>query len=460
MSARRKTVLVIDANDESRDHVSQTLRRDYRVVRASSAEAGLALMDREDVEVLVTDVTLPGLGGLDLLQVVRENFPLVEVIMMSAAPDVDGAVRAIKLGAYHFLTKDVDPDVLRTAVHHAGERQDLNRHVLTLRDAAGDQAGRDFISGPSTALKDVLETVNKVAKLSATVLILGESGTGKELLARLLHRESANAEAPFVAVNLAAIPRELVESTLFGHEKGAFTGALQQRIGKFELAHGGTLFLDEIGDLKPDLQAKLLRAIQEGEVERVGGSRAVRTQFRLIAATNVDLERAVKDGSFREDLYYRINVIPVRLPPLRERIEDLPVLVDFFIKRYSARFHKDVRGIAESTLRMLSHYWWPGNIRELENLIERLVAVVDHEFITDEDLPFEFHVVELDRTKSDTSLLDRALGTFERNFLVRALERNAWNVTQTARYLGVPLSTLKFKMERLEIRELARKIKK
>ncbi len=221
----------------------------------------------------------------------------------------------------------------------------------------------------------MLQTVNKVARLSATVLILGESGTGKELLARLLHRESGTPDAPFVAVNLAAIPRELVESTLFGHEKGAFTGAIHQRIGKFELANGGTLFLDEIGDLKPDLQSKLLRAIQEGEVERVGGSRPVRTTFRLIAATNVDLERAVKDGTFREDLYYRINVIPIRLPPLRERIEDLPVLADFFLKRYCTRFHKKVNGIAESTLRMLSHYYWPGNIRELENLIERLVAV-------------------------------------------------------------------------------------
>jgi DNA-binding NtrC family response regulator len=460
MSVRRKTVLVIDANDEARERLSQTLRRDYRVVRATSAESGLALMEREEVDVLVADVELPSLGGLDLLQVVRENFPLVEVIITSVGPDVDGAVRAIKLGAYHFLTKDADPDVFRALVRHAGERQDLNRHVLTLQDAAGDTAGREFITGPSTALKDVLETVHKVAKLSATVLVLGESGTGKELLARLLHRESANADAPFVAVNLAAIPRELVESTLFGHEKGSFTGAIQQRIGKFELANGGTLFLDEIGDLKSDLQAKLLRAIQEGEVERVGGTRPVRTSFRLIAATHVDLERAVKDGTFREDLFYRINVIPVRLPPLRERIEDLPVLADFFIRRYAARFHKPVKGIAESTLRMLSHYWWPGNIRELENLVERLVAVSDHEWITDEDLPFEFHVVELDRAKSDTSLLDRALGTFERNFLVRALERNAWNVTQTARYLGVPLSTLKFKMERLEIRELARKIKK
>ncbi|HET9703235.1 MAG TPA: sigma 54-interacting transcriptional regulator, partial [Vicinamibacterales bacterium] len=236
MSARRKTVLVIDSEDESREKLAQTLRRDFRVVRASSTEAGLALMDREDVDVLVADMQQPGLGGLDLLQIVRENFPLVEIIMTSALPDVDGAVRAIKLGAYHFLTKDADPDVLRALVRHAGERQDLHRHVLTLQDAAADPGGREFITGPSTALRDVLETVHKVAKLSATVLILGESGTGKELLARLLHRESVNPDAPFVAVNVAAIPRELVESTLFGHEKGAFTGALQQRIGKFELA--------------------------------------------------------------------------------------------------------------------------------------------------------------------------------------------------------------------------------
>jgi DNA-binding NtrC family response regulator len=457
----RKTVLVIDANDDARERLSQILRRDYRVVRAASAEAALGVMEREDVDVIVANARLPGISGLDLLRIVHENFPLAEVIMTSDVADVDGAVTAIKNGAYHVVTTGVDADDLRAFVAHAGERQDLNRHVLTLRDAAaGDEGSREFITGPSPALKDVIETVHKVARLSATVLILGESGTGKELLARLLHRESTHPEAPFVAVNLAAIPKDLVESTLFGHEKGAFTGALQQRIGKFELANGGTLFLDEIGDLRPELQAKLLRAIQEGEVERVGGQRPVRTQFRLLAATNVDLERAVKEGAFREDLYYRINVIPLRLPPLRERIEDLPVLADFFLRRYSARFHKQVKGIAGSTLQMLSHYWWPGNIRELENLIERLVAVTDHEFITDEDLPFDFHVVELDRAKSDQSLLDRALGAFERNFLVRALERNAWNVTHTARYLGVPLSTLKFKIERLEIRELARKIKK
>jgi transcriptional regulator with PAS, ATPase and Fis domain len=344
-------------------------------------------------------------------------------------------------------------------VGHAEERADLNRRVLRLEDQVGDAGQREFIAGPSVALREVLETAQKVARTDATVLILGESGTGKELLARRVHRESEHADGPFVAVNMAAIPRDLVESHLFGHEKGSFTGAVQQRIGKFELASGGTLFLDEIGDLPLDLQAKLLRAIQEQEIERVGGDRPIPTSFRLVAATNVDLEQAVKQGTFRPDLYYRLNVVPLRLPPLRERIEDLPALVDFFIKRYNARFKKRVAGMASSTLKMLSNYWWPGNIRELENLIERLVAIVPHEWITDEDLPFEFHVADLDRTSSDKSLLERALWTFERNFLVRALERSGWSVTQTARYLGVPLSTLKFKMERLEIRELAKKLK-
>jgi DNA-binding NtrC family response regulator len=465
VSVRRKTVLVIDANDSARERLATPLRRENRVVRAASGESALAVMEREEIDIVVADSQLPGISAFELLRIVRENYPLVETIVAGESSDVEGAVQAIKQGAYHYLSKAADADTLRATVGHASQRQDLNRRVLTLTAEVQELGDREFVAGPSRAMREMLELVQKVARLSATVLILGESGTGKELLARLLHRESAfnpvagPADRPFIAVNLAAIPRDLVESTLFGHERGAFTGAMQQRIGRFELASGGTLFLDEIGDLKLELQAKLLRAIQEGEIERVGGSKPIKTAFRLIAATNVDLERAVKDGTFREDLFYRINVIPVRLPPLRERMEDLPELARFFLDRYNTRFHKQVRGIAESTLRMLSHYWWPGNIRELENLVERLVATSEGEWITDEELPFEFHVAELDHQKTDGSLLDRALATFERNFIVRALERSGWNVTQTARYLGVPLSTLKFKMDRLEIREIARRIK-
>ena len=235
---------------------------------------------------------------------------------------------------------------------------------------------------------------------------------------------------------------------------------MKQQLGKFELASCGTLFLDEIGDLPIELQAKLLRAIQEGEIERVGGAKPIKTDFRLIAATNIDLEKAVKEGRFREDLFYRINVIPIKLPPLRDRLEDLPELARFFLNRYKARFRKGIQGISDSTLKILSSYWWPGNIRELENLIERLVAVTDKEWITDEDLPFEFHFAQLDRIPGrGESLFQEATNTFERNFILRALEKSGWNVTATARYLGIPLSTLKFKMDRLEIRGLAKKLR-
>ena len=253
--------------------------------------------------------------------------------MISAINEIETAVQAMKHGAYHYITKDFDYDQLRSLVRNASERQDLNRQV---HDAVARRSPTRPSASSSSArasmTRDIVDLVHKIAKLSATVLILGESGTGKELLARLIHREAGDAEAPFIAVNLAAIPRELVESTLFGHERGAFTGAHRQQLGKFELASDGTLFLDEIGDLRLDLQAKLLRAIQEGEIERVGGTKPIKTEFRLIAATNVDLEKAVKEGRFREDLYYRINVIPIKLPPLRERTEDIPQLAEFFLR--------------------------------------------------------------------------------------------------------------------------------
>jgi DNA-binding NtrC family response regulator len=367
----------------------------------------------------------------------------------------------MKHGAYHYITKDFDYDELRSLVRNACERQDLNRQVITLSAQVAEQSEREFLIGPSKQIRDIVDLVQKVARLSATVLILGESGTGKELLARLLHRESGFGEAPFIAVNLSAIPHELVESTLFGHERGSFTGAHRQQLGKFELAAGGTLFLDEIGDLRFDLQAKLLRAIQEGEIERVGGAKPIKTDFRLVVATNVDLDKAVKDGRFREDLYYRINVIPIRMPPLRERIDDLPELARLFLERYRAKFRKPVRGISDSAIKILQSYWWPGNIRELENLIERLVAVSDKEWITDEDLPLEYHFARLDSAPSTTgeALFQEACDTFERNFILRALEKSDWNVTATARYLGIPLSTLKHKMARLDLRELAKKLR-
>jgi two-component system response regulator AtoC len=461
MSDKRKTILIVDDDEGMRETLTAMLRRDYRVLRAATGEFALQILEKEDVDLMLLDVRLPGISGFEVLKIVRENYPYIEVIVISVLKELDVAIEAMRYGAYHYISKDFDLESVRTLVANASERQDLNRDVLRLSaEVAERQHEREFVAGASRATREILELVQKVAKLSATVLILGESGTGKELLARLIHRESGQPNSPFVAVNLAAIPRELVESTLFGHEKGSFTGAVRQQLGKFELASNGTLFLDEVGDLRYDLQAKLLRAIQENEIERVGGTHPIKTNLRLIAATNVDLDKAVKEGRFREDLYYRLKVIPIRMPALRDRIEDLPALAQFFLRRYNIKFRKNVQGIAESTLQILGSYWWPGNIRELENLIERLVAVSDKDWITDEDLPYELHVAQLDTSGPATeNLLDRAVSTFERNFIIRALEKSAWNVTGTSRSLGIPLSTLKFKMDKLEIRELARKIR-
>jgi len=460
MTQKPKTVLVVDDDEGMRDTLTSILKREFRVLRVATGEAALGVLNKDEVDIVLLDVTLPGISGFEVLQIVRENYGLVEVIVISEIGEIETAVQAIKHGAYHYVTKDFDFDQLRSIIRTASERQDLNRQVLALSAQVADESGREFIVGPSRLTRDIVDLVHKIARLSATVLILGESGTGKELLARLIHREAGDPDAPFIAVNLAAIPKELVESTLFGHEKGSFTGALRQQLGKFELASGGTLFLDEIGDLRLDLQSKLLRAIQEGEIERVGGQKPLKTNFRLIAATNIDLEKAVKEGRFREDLYYRINVIPVKMPPLRERSEDIPQLAEFFLTRYNARFHKRIAGITESTMAMLRKYWWPGNIRELENLVERLVAVNDKEYIDEEDLPLEFHFAQLEpQGQRSDSLFEDATNTFERNFIVRALEKCGWNVTATSEYLGVPLSTLKYKMDKLEVRQLARRIR-
>ena len=323
MSKRRKSVLVVDGDAEVREPLAAALRRDYHVLRAATGEIALQLMEKENVELMLLDVHLASIGGIEVLKITKENYPYVEVIVISATQELDAAIEAMRCDAYHYISKDSDIDGVRSLIAHAGERQDLNRHLTRLRAEVAEQVDREFVVGPSRSTREVVDLVRKVAALPATVLSLGESGTGKELLARLIHRESGVKDSPFVAVNLAAIPHDLVESTLFGHEKGAFTGAIRQQLGKFERATGGTLFLDEVGDLRYELQAKLLRAIQEDEIERVGGTHPIKTDFRLIAATNSDLNKAVKAGTFREDLLYRLNVIPIQMPALRDRIEDV-----------------------------------------------------------------------------------------------------------------------------------------
>ena len=374
---------------------------------------------------MLLDVRLPGISGFDVLRIVKENYSLIECIMISAINEVETAVQAMKHGAYHYITKNFDYDELRSLVRNACERQDLNRQVHHAQ-----RAGRRTERARVPHRPEPADPRHRRSGAEG-----GEAlGHGADPR-RERHRQGAAGAAapPGVRPQRRAVHRRqpVGDPARTGREHAVRARARRvhrrhkQQLGKFELASGGTLFLDEIGDLRFDLQAKLLRAIQEGEIERVGGTKPIKTHFRLVVATNVDLEKAVKEGRFREDLYYRINVIPIRMPPLRDRIEDLPELARLFLDRYKTKFRKPVRGIAGSALKILASYWWPGNIRELENLIERLVAVSDKEWITDEDLPLEYHFAKLDSgPTTGEALFQEACDTFERNFILRALEKS------------------------------------
>jgi len=450
----RPTVLIVDDDESMRDTLEAILKKDYEVIKAEDGERALRIAEAEEVNVTLLDIMLPGMGGLEVLEKIKERFADIDVIMITVVKDIDSVVKAMKLGAYDYIGKDFDYDQVITLVDRVIEKQRKDRELIYLHSEMERYIEYDFIMGKTPQMKEVYDVIQKVARLPATVLIRGESGTGKELVARIIHKESALSGNPFVTVNLASIPSELIESTLFGHEKGAFTGAHRQQFGKFELAHRGTLFLDEIGDLKFDLQAKLLRAIQEGEIERVGGTKTIKVDVRLIAATSINLEEAVKEGDFREDLFYRINVIPINLPPLRDRPVDIPQLAELFIKRYNQKFRKKTKGITEGALSILCTYTWPGNIRELENLIERVIAISDGDMISEKDIPIEYYWTEFLPPKvseDDESLLTKACETFERNFILKVLEKNRWRRKETARSLGIPLSTLKYKLGKLHI---------
>jgi len=451
MDEKRPTILIVDDDESIRDTLEAILRKDYNVLKAADGQTALRVVTEHEIQIVLLDVLLPDLNGLEVLKQIKDQFQDIEVIMISAVKEVGTAVQAMKLGAYHYITKSFEYDEVLALVAKVVERQRDVRELLYLRSEIEQFAEAEFITGRSKKMQEIYYLVQKVAKLPATILILGESGTGKQLLARLIHKQSSLADRPFVTVDLAAVPETLVESILFGHEKGSFTGAYRQHIGKFELAEGGTLFLDEVGNLRHELQGKLLRAIQEGEIERVGSTKTIRVNVRLIAATNVNLADAVQKGTFREDLYYRINVIPIQLPTLRERIGDLPQLVEFFLKRYNKRFKKNVQKISQSAMEILSSYDWPGNIRELENLIERLVALSEGDTILREHIPLEYCLNDFQHQQKQEGLLEKANEAFERSFILRTLEKEKWNRTAAAKTLGVPLSTLKYKLKKLKL---------
>jgi len=443
---RRGTVLVVDDEEGVRASFRVLLEDECTVLEAEDGERALEVLRRHEVDVVMLDQRMPGEPGIDVLSRIKTLDPSVVVVLATAVREVRTAVEAIKRGAYDYITKPFDVEDIELLVRRALDKRALEREVLYLRSTL--PRGVDAMIGRNVEMARIYQLIAQIAPTSATVLVTGESGTGKELVARAIHAQSPRARRPFVAVNVAALPDALVESELFGHEKGAFTGALAQKPGRFELAHGGTLFLDEIGSLRLDLQTKLLRALQQREIERLGGGRTVRVDVRVVAATNVNLRQAVRERRFREDLYYRLNVVPIAVPPLRERRDDIPLLVDHFLAKYAREFNRDVRGVSAGALEVLARYDWPGNVREMENIIQRSVVLAGGPVLQLQDLPLDLALPETGaRLGEDTGLpLREAREQFERQYVLRVLERVGWNQSRAARVLGLHRNTLLSKL--------------
>jgi DNA-binding NtrC family response regulator len=400
---------------------------------------------------------MPKIDGIETLKRLKALSERMDVVMISASDRAQMAVRSIKLGAYDYITKPFETDDILSAVERVLEKQTLERQVDYLRAEIAHQLGDRRILTQDPTMLGLLDLISKVATTTSSVLITGESGTGKELVARSLHLGSERRKESFVAINCAAIPSELMESELFGHERGAFTGAHSRSIGKFEYANGGTLFLDEISALRLELQAKLLRVIQEKEVQRLGSNRSIKVDLRIVAATNTNLEENIQRGTFRRDLFFRLNVIPIRLPPLRERSGDVRLLAEHFLKRCNLQLRRQIPGFTSQAVKVLERYPWPGNVRELENLVERLVVLGrDNEPISHEDLPLE---ILLDSPSSQQAFVPekdgllKARDSFERQFILKALKRTQGNQSEAARILGIHRNTLIQKMKALDLKE-------
>lgn len=450
---KKPLILLIDDDDSLRRVMEYGLvEAGYRVHAAKSGEDGMALFEKEAPAVVLTDITMPGMSGMDVLKKVRGHDPGIPVILITAYGTIESAVSAMKEGAFDYITKPVSRDELRLTIEKALTMQRLVRENRELRAEIKDRYNFGNIIGTSGKMRALLELAGRVSQSDATVLITGESGTGKELLARGIHHNSRRADGPFVAVNCAAIPETLIESELFGHMKGSFTNAVRDKEGRFEQADGGTIFLDEIAELRTDLQAKLLRVLQQREVDRIGGTEPIPVNVRVIAATNRNIERSVNEGSFREDLYYRLSVITLHMPPLRERKEDIPLLAAHFLRKFDPTGRV---GIEQEAMDMLTSYGWPGNVRELENVIERASVLRRGDTITASELPEK---LTKKRHGVDGIILNLpeeglSLEGLEKELIIKALEKFNGNQTRAADYLGISRPTLIYRMEKYGLKK-------
>ena len=445
-------VLIVEDDETIRMALGAALQQQgYRVTVVSTAEDGLAQFQRESFDIAISDVKLPGLSGLDFVVRSRSLDPDLIVIVMSGASTSSVAMEALARGAYDFFTKPFRVPELEIVMRRALEKRQLQREVGELRQRLHDRYELPGFIGESGRINEVRALVSKVARTSATVLIQGESGTGKELTAELIHRNSPRRDAPLIKVSCAAIPETLLESELFGHERGAFTGAVAQRAGKFELAHGGTLFLDEVGDMQLAIQAKVLRVFEDREIFRVGATKPVRVDVRIIAATNKNLEEAVRTKEVREDLYYRLNVFPIMLPPLRERVEDIPLLVERFLDEIRPTDRPAIRGIAPEVMERFLTYSWPGNVRELRNCIERATIMAEGEIIQMEDLPLRFVSLPGRSSFANGNDLDARLAEQERQWIVDALKEVQGVQAHAAKLLGITERSLWYRVRKLDL---------
>jgi two-component system NtrC family response regulator len=449
---KKSSILLIDDDDSLRRVMEFSLTEaGHKVRTAASGEDGLRLFEKDAFDAVITDITMPGMSGMDVLAKVRRHDAHIPVIVITAYGTIESAVEAMKQGAFDYITKPVSRDELRLTVEKAVRMRRLEKENVELRAEVTDRYCFESIIGSSEKIRDMLDMAGRVAASDATVLITGERGTGKELVAKGVHFNSARSQGPFVAVNCAAIPESLIESELFGHVKGAFTGAVRDKEGKFELADGGTILLDEIGDLRIDLQAKILRVLQERVVDRVGGTVPIPVDVRVIASTNRDLEQAIKEEKFREDLYDRINVVALRMPPLRERRDDIPLLVSHFLKK----FNKNASvSIDSETLGILVAYGWPGNVRELESVVERASVLKRGTTITRADLPEKLLRAQTGVDSIILNLPDEgiSLEDLEKSLIIKALDKHKGNQTRAAEYLGITRPTLIYRMEKFGLK--------
>lgn len=446
-----KTVLIIDDEKEICDSISMILEYEgYLVDSTTSASEGLKKFSEQEISAVLLDIQMPEMNGFEVLKKIKEIKPTASVIIISAYGNVENAVKATRLGAFDFLEKPIDRDKLLISVRNATEQAILREENQEIKK---NFIGEGVILGKSKAIQKILELIDKVAPLETRVLITGENGTGKELVARAIHKKSGRKDKPFIEVNCAAIPNELIESELFGHEKGSFTGAISQRIGKFELANKGIIFLDEVGDMSLQAQAKVLRAIEEGKIERVGGGKKIDVDVRVIAATNKNLIEEIQKGNFREDLYHRLNVIPIHIPPLRERIEDIPVLVEHFSNEITKKHKKLPVNFSEDSIKILQAQPWTGNVRELRNIVERIIIIIDKREITRKDIEFLFanSSASIDNLIETSNSFQEFKEKAERAFILKQLIANNWNISKTAEILGIQRSHLYTKMKKYGI---------